>query len=127
MADACPAYETVRGYWQTSDYGYGLSGWEARATPLGEMKVSPRSSDPPCLRDAGAETRSHGFRPAWAGENEVTGIAVSTDGGQTGAEAEFSTPFNGMRATWRFDWDATKPGQYTPARPGQGCERSRPA
>ena len=28
---------------------------------------------------------------AWAGETEVTGVAVSTDGGRTWAEAEFLT------------------------------------
>jgi hypothetical protein len=29
---------------------------------------------------------------AWAGETEVTGVAVSTDGGQTWAEAAFLDP-----------------------------------
>src|SRR5260370_22568141 len=52
---------------------------------------------------------------AWAGETEVTEIAVSTDGGETWAEAEFLDPV--QRHTWRrwkFDWlTPKKPGQYT--------------
>jgi hypothetical protein len=36
---------------------------------------------------------------AWAGETEVTEIAVSTDGGQTWAGAEFVDPV--QRHAWR--------------------------
>ena len=52
---------------------------------------------------------------AWAGETDVTEIAVSTDCGQTWAEAEF---LDLMRRhawrRWKFDWLTPKePGQYT--------------
>ena len=52
---------------------------------------------------------------AWAGEIDVTEIAVSTDGGQTWAEAEFLDPIRRHAwRRWKFDWlTPKKPGQYT--------------
>ena len=52
---------------------------------------------------------------AWAGETDVTEIAVSTDGGQTWAEAEFLDPVRRHAwRRWKFDWLTPKePGQYT--------------
>ena len=55
------------------------------------------------------------FGAAWAGETEVPEVSVSTDGGQTWAQAEFVDPV--QRYAWRrwiFDWvTPKKPGQYT--------------
>lgn len=51
---------------------------------------------------------------AWAGEDEVKQVEVSTDGGETFADAEFAGPHPGP-TTWRmfrFEWDAT-PGEHT--------------
>ena len=66
------------------------------------------------------------FGAAWAGETEVTEVAVSTDGGQTWAEAEFLDP--AQRHTWRrwkFNWvTPKKAGQYTllaRAKDAAGC------
>jgi hypothetical protein len=52
---------------------------------------------------------------AWAGETEVTEIGVSTDGGQTWAEAQFVDPVQRHAwRRWRFEWRTpTKPGRYT--------------
>ena len=52
---------------------------------------------------------------AWAGETEVTGIAVSTDGGHTWAEAKFIDPVQRYAwRRWKFDWLTPKvPGRYT--------------
>jgi len=50
---------------------------------------------------------------AWAGEGELTGIDVSSDGGQTWTAGRFTGAWD--RYSWRkfeFDWDA-KPGAYT--------------
>ncbi|MGH7356865.1 MAG: sulfite oxidase [Candidatus Rokuibacteriota bacterium] len=50
---------------------------------------------------------------AWAGEGELTGIDVSTDGGQTWAPGRFAGKSD--RYSWRkfeYDWDA-KPGAHT--------------
>jgi len=52
---------------------------------------------------------------AWAGETDVTEIAVSTDGGQTWANAEFLDPVRRHAwRRWKFDWlTPKKSGQYT--------------
>jgi Mo-co oxidoreductase dimerisation domain len=52
---------------------------------------------------------------AWAGETDVTETAVSTDGGQSWAEAEFLDPIRRHAwRRWKFDWLTPKqPGQYT--------------
>src|SRR5437588_1036501 len=55
------------------------------------------------------------FGAAWAGETEVSEIAVSTDGGQTWAEAEFLDPVQRHAwRRWKFDWlTPRKSGRYT--------------
>jgi DMSO/TMAO reductase YedYZ molybdopterin-dependent catalytic subunit len=50
---------------------------------------------------------------AWSGEGELTGIDVSTDGGQTWTAGRFVGPW--QRYSWRkweFSWDA-RPGAHT--------------
>jgi Mo-co oxidoreductase dimerisation domain len=63
---------------------------------------------------------------AWAGETEVTGVAVSTDGGQTWAEAEFLDPV--QRYAWRrwtYEWLTPKqPGRYTLLARAKGADGS---
>ena len=65
---------------------------------------------------------------AWAGEGELTGIDVSTDGGQSWAPGKFTG--RGDRYSWRrweFDWDA-KPGTHTlMARATDSLGRVQPA
>jgi hypothetical protein len=55
------------------------------------------------------------FGAAWAGETDATEIAVSTDGGQTWAEAHFLDPVRRHAwRRWKFDWlTPKKPGRYT--------------
>lgn len=51
---------------------------------------------------------------AWAGETGLQRIELSTDGGETFTDAEFTGPEHGPAAwrLFRFDWDAT-PGEHT--------------
>lgn len=51
---------------------------------------------------------------AWAGETELQRVELSTDGGETFTDAEFTGPDHGPTAwrLFRFDWDAT-PGEHT--------------
>lgn len=51
---------------------------------------------------------------AWAGDDDVQSVSVSTDGGQTWNEAEFFGPSPGPASwrQWRYKWDAS-PGEYT--------------
>src|SRR5712692_8885158 len=108
--------EPFQGYWQTSDYAY----WDYRdgtpvRRPLGEMKLKSEIARPSVYETLEPNQVYTVFGAAWAGETEVTEIAVSTDGGHTWAEAEFLDPV--QRHTWRrwrFDWLTPKePGQYT--------------
>jgi hypothetical protein len=55
------------------------------------------------------------FGAAWAGETDATEIAVSTDGGQTWAEAHFLDPVRRHAwRRWKFDWlTPRESGHYT--------------
>jgi DMSO/TMAO reductase YedYZ molybdopterin-dependent catalytic subunit len=108
--------EPFRGYWQTSDYGYwaDLDGKPVRRA-LGEMKLKSEIARPRVYETVAPNQVYTVSGASWAGETEVTGVAVSTDGGRTWAEAEFLDP--AQRHAWRrwkFDWRTPKePGQYT--------------
>jgi DMSO/TMAO reductase YedYZ molybdopterin-dependent catalytic subunit len=108
--------EPFRGYWQTSDYGYWdyLDGKPVRRA-LGEMKLKSEIARPRVYETLAPNRACTVFGAAWAGETEVTEIAVSTDDGQTWAEAEFIDPIRRHAwRRWRFDWRTpTKPGRYT--------------
>jgi DMSO/TMAO reductase YedYZ molybdopterin-dependent catalytic subunit len=108
--------EPFRGYWQTSDYGYWdyLDGKPVRRA-LAEMKLKSEIARPRVYETLAANQPYTVFGVAWAGEAEVTGVAVSTDGGRTWAEAEFLDP--AQRHAWRrwsCEWlTPGKPGRYT--------------
>ena len=108
--------QPFQGYWQTSDYGYWdfLDGKPVRRA-LGEMKLKSAIARPRVYETLLPHRIYTIFGAAWAGETEVTEIAVSTDGGQTWAKGHFLDP--ARRHAWRrweFDWlTPKKPGQYT--------------
>jgi DMSO/TMAO reductase YedYZ molybdopterin-dependent catalytic subunit len=108
--------EPFRGYWQTSDYGYwdDMDGKPVRRA-LGEIKLKSEIARPRVYETLAPNERYTVFGVAWAGETEATGISVSTDGGQTWAEAEFLDPVQRYAwRRWRFEWlTPTKSGQYT--------------
>src|SRR6266480_7406232 len=108
--------EPFRGYWQTSDYGYwdDVEGKAVRRA-LGEMKLKSEIARPRVYETL-APNQAHAVSgAAWAGETEVTEVAVSTDGGQTWAQAEFVDPVERHAwRRWKFDWLTPKePGRYT--------------
>lgn len=108
--------EPFRGYWQTSDYGYWdyLDGKPVRRA-LAEMKLKSQIARPRVYQTLAPNQVYPVFGAAWAGETEVTEVAVSTDGGQTWAKAEFLDPIQRHAwRRWKFDWlTPRKPGQYT--------------
>lgn len=64
---------------------------------------------------------------AWAGEGELTGIDVSTDGGQTWKPAAFVPPWD--RYAWRkwtYDWDAAAGSHTLMARATDSLGRVQP-
>jgi DMSO/TMAO reductase YedYZ molybdopterin-dependent catalytic subunit len=108
--------EPFRGYWQTSDYGYwdAVGGNPVRRA-LGAMRVKSEIFRPRVYETVAPNQVYTMFGAAWAGETDVTDVAVSTDGGQTWAEAKFLDPVR--RYTWRrwtYPWLTPKrPGRYT--------------
>jgi DMSO/TMAO reductase YedYZ molybdopterin-dependent catalytic subunit len=108
--------EPFQGYWQTSDYGYwdALDGKPVRRA-LGEIKLKSEIARPRVYETLLPNRVCTVFGAAWAGETEVTEIAVSTDGGQTWTEAYFLDPVRRHAwRRWKFDWlTPKKPGQYT--------------
>jgi DMSO/TMAO reductase YedYZ molybdopterin-dependent catalytic subunit len=108
--------EPFGGYWQTSDYGYWehLDGNPVRRA-LGEMKVKSEIARPRVYETLAPNQVYTVSGAAWAGETDATGVAVSTDGGRTWAEAEFLDPARRHAwRRWKFDWLTPKePGRYT--------------
>ncbi|HEY0793715.1 MAG TPA: sulfite oxidase [Chthoniobacterales bacterium] len=108
--------EAFQGYWQTSDYGYWdyLDEKPVRRA-LGEMKLKSEIARPKVYETLSPNQVYTVCGAAWAGEAEATEIAVSTDGGQTWAEAEFIDPVQRHAwRRWKWDWQTPKtPGKYT--------------
>lgn len=108
--------EPFRGYWQTSDYGYwdDLDGRPVRR-PLGAMTLKSEIFRPRVYETLAPNQVYTVSGAAWAGETEVTGIAASTDGGRTWAEAEFLDPVQQYAwRRWKYDWLTPRdPGRYT--------------
>jgi DMSO/TMAO reductase YedYZ molybdopterin-dependent catalytic subunit len=110
-----PVREPFQGYWQTSDYGY----WDyLDAKPvrraLGEIKLKSEIARPRVYETLAGNQVYTVFGAAWAGESEVSEIAVSTDGGRSWVEAEFLDPVQRYAwRRWKFDWLTPKqPGKY---------------
>src|SRR6202048_4327835 len=108
--------EPFHGYWLTSDYAYwaAMDGKPVRRA-LGEMQLKSEIARPRVYETL-VPNRIHTVSgAAWAGETDVTENAVSTDGGQTRARAEFLDPVQRHAwRRWKFDWLTPKqPGKYT--------------
>jgi DMSO/TMAO reductase YedYZ molybdopterin-dependent catalytic subunit len=108
--------EPFLGYWQTSDYGYwALKDDKPVRRALGEMQIKSQIARPRVYETLAPNRIYPVWGAAWAGETDVTEIAVSPDGGQTWSEAEFLDPVRRHAwRRWKFDWLTPKrPGQYT--------------
>jgi DMSO/TMAO reductase YedYZ molybdopterin-dependent catalytic subunit len=108
--------EPFRGYWNTSDYGYwaSMEGMPVRRA-LGEMQLKSEIARPRVYETVIPNQVYTVFGAAWAGEADVTEIAVSTDGGRSWAEAEFIDPVRRHAwRRWKFEWlTPEEPGRYT--------------
>ena len=117
--------EPFQGYWQTSDYGYRdyLDGMPVRRA-LGEIKVKSEIARPRVYETLAPNQVYTVCGAAWAGETDITGVAVSTDGGRTWAEAEFLDPVQRYAwRRWKLDWLTPKePGRYTLVARAKGAD-----
>jgi Mo-co oxidoreductase dimerisation domain len=79
------------------------------------MKVKSEIARPRVYETLPANRVYTVFGAAWAGETEVTEIALSTNGGQTWVQAEFLDPVQRYAwRRWKCDWLTPKtPGKYT--------------
>jgi hypothetical protein len=107
--------QPFQGYWQTTDYGYWeYLGEQPVRRALGEIQLKSEIARPAVYETLEPNRMYTVSGAAWAGETDVTEIAVSTDGGHTWAEAEFLDPV--QRHAWRrwqFDWLVPKqPGRF---------------
>ena len=108
--------EPFQGYWQTTDYAFwaSMDGKPVRRA-LGEMQLKSQIARPRVYETLAPNRIYTISGAAWAGENDVTEIAVSTDGGRSWAQAEFIDPVRRHAwRRWKLDWlTPNKPGQYT--------------
>jgi DMSO/TMAO reductase YedYZ molybdopterin-dependent catalytic subunit len=119
--------DPFHGYWQTSDYGYwdDMEGKPVRRA-LADMKLKSQITRPRVYETLAADQAYAVSGAAWAGQTDVAGVAVSTNGGQSWAEAELLDPIRPHAwRRWKFEWRTPKtPGRYTlmsRARGVDGC------
>jgi DMSO/TMAO reductase YedYZ molybdopterin-dependent catalytic subunit len=105
------------GHWQTTDYAYWARRPDGERVRRALAEAGPKSE---IIRPRASET----VRPnehytiegiAWAGEDEVTQVSVSTDGGQIWLEAKCLDPARPYAwRRWTFDWLTPRvPGRYS--------------
>ena len=109
--------ESFEGYQHTAAYRY-RDNEEDEGTPVTRMQ--PRAlMVPPGIPDFNTRARTVPAGScvlqgrAWSGWAPVARVEVSTDGGETWADAELEPLESrwGWRG-WRFDWAAEEPGEY---------------
>jgi DMSO/TMAO reductase YedYZ molybdopterin-dependent catalytic subunit len=108
--------EPFHGYWQTMDYAYraSMNGKPVRRA-LGEMQLKCEIARPRVYETLPGDRIYTICGAAWTGETDVTGVAVSADGGRTWTDAEFLDPVQRYAwRRWKFDWLTPKErGRYT--------------
>jgi DMSO/TMAO reductase YedYZ molybdopterin-dependent catalytic subunit len=102
------------GYYQSVKYTY------QRPTPRGPETaiIGPMAVKSEIIRPADGATLGLGtnrlFGVAWAGEEAVAGVEVSTDGGRTWTQAELIGPRAPYSWTlWEYLWEVAEAGEYS--------------
>jgi sulfane dehydrogenase subunit SoxC len=109
--------EPFQGYQQTAGYRYRDTE-EEEGTPV--TRMVPRAlMVPPGIPDFNTRARTVSAGPcelqgrAWSGWAPISRVEVSTDGGETWADADLE-PVESRWSWrgWRFEWGADEPGEY---------------
>lgn len=103
--------QPYHGYFQTHKYTIQRQSADVvRTAPVQQMAVKSEIVRPFAgERVAAGQQRIVGL--AWAGEEAVAGVEVSTDGGRSWYEAELLGPFAPYSWTlWEFPWETGAPG-----------------
>ncbi|GGO25055.1 sulfite oxidase [Deinococcus humi] len=103
-----------QGFFQTVDYSFWQSrdGLSPQMVPLTTMLVKAQIARPAPHDCVPAASVFEVVGTAWTGQGDVTRVEVSSDSGQTWAEAELvDPPQTGVWRRWRFEWQ-------TPQQPG---------
>ena len=117
------------GYYQSIDYSY----WRRRdglptLVPLAEMELKAQIARPSVgeVLSAGASYRVHGA--AWAGTDNVAGVEISTDGGNSWSATNLiGEPVKNAWRFWEFIWTPADKGQYSlVARARDSAGRTQP-
>jgi Oxidoreductase molybdopterin binding domain/Mo-co oxidoreductase dimerisation domain len=105
---------SFHGYFQSVKYTV------QRQTPSGSetVVVGPMAVKSELIRPAAGAELGIGtnrlFGVAWAGEEAVASVEVSTDGGRTWDSAELlGTPMPYCWTLWEYLWEVAEPGDYT--------------
>jgi DMSO/TMAO reductase YedYZ molybdopterin-dependent catalytic subunit len=103
-----------QGYYQTTKYTVQRPTRDGQETVI----VGPMAVKSEIIRPLAGATLGLGtnrlFGVAWAGEEAIAGVAVSTDGGRTWNPAELIGPRASYSWTlWEYLWEVAEPGEYT--------------
>jgi DMSO/TMAO reductase YedYZ molybdopterin-dependent catalytic subunit len=105
--------QPFRGYFQSTKYTVQRRGQDGLQTEV----VGPMAVKAEMIRPRGGDQLGIGcnrlFGVAWAGEDPVSRVEVSTDAGSTWAEANFIGPQAAYSWTlWEYLWEVEKHGDY---------------
>ncbi len=103
-----------RGYFQSVKYTYQRQTARGPETEI----VGPMMPKSEIIRPRAGEVLAEGdqrfFGAAWAGEDSVSRVEVSTDGGETWNDATLMGPQASYSWTlWEYRWQASSPGEHT--------------
>jgi hypothetical protein len=104
-----------KGYYQSVKYTVQRrgEGGALETVVVGPMQVKSQVVKPQAGDVLGVGTNRL-FGIAWAGEEAVGSVEVSTDGGQTWSQADLlGPPARYCWSLWEYLWEVAEPGEYT--------------
>jgi DMSO/TMAO reductase YedYZ molybdopterin-dependent catalytic subunit len=104
-----------KGYYQSRKYTvqYRTATGELETVVIGPMRVKSEIIRPQAGEALGLGTNRL-FGIAWAGEESVVRVEISTDGGRNWNDAELLGPTAAYSWTmWEYLWEVATPGRYT--------------